>query len=91
MTERGTREGIVEHPVVRAWTVEDAERLKFLYIHGSDKGDMPLRHIAEELGRTEAACRSKLHRIYCANAPSTVSLPDKTMTLQPSPHQNQPT
>lgn len=53
--------------LVRAWTVEDAERLKYLYLHGSDKGDVPLRHIAAELGRTESACRSKLHRIYCAN------------------------
>jgi len=55
---------------VRGWSKEDAERLEYLYFHGCDKGDMPLRHIAAELGRTEAACRSKLSRMFSANAES---------------------
>lgn len=54
----------------RRWTKAEAERLEWLYVHGGDKAHIPMCVIAEELGRTEAACRSKLHRIFNANVQS---------------------
>lgn len=64
--------GEANNGVTGSWTHDDAEYLKHLYLHGCDKGDMPLRFIADELGRTETACRSKLYRMNRANRPICV-------------------
>jgi len=50
--------------ITKKWNNADTKKLKWLYIDGGDKACIPMRRIAEELGRTEAACWSKLSRIF---------------------------
>ena len=59
--------GLGPAPRSRRWSDEDAERLEWLYTEGGDKACIPMRIIALELGRTEAACWAKLRRIFNAN------------------------
>ena len=48
----------------RPWTAADVAELKRIYEDGGDKADLPIRVIAQRLGRSEAAVSSKLNRVY---------------------------
>ena len=48
----------------RPWTAEDVAELKERYEGHGEKACLPIRIIAQRLGRSEAAVWSKLQRVY---------------------------